>query len=468
MGRQARSSPDASVSPRPTAAPPRPYRFPQFTRHLLPNGVVLLVAPLARLPLVTVRLLVDAGASVETPQTAGTAALTVRALAEGTLHLGGAELAEEFERLGGALDVSATWDGAHLSTTVLRGRFDQVLALLGEVLLTPSFLAREVDRLRAERLAELLELEAEPRGLADQRFSSFVYSAASRFCLPEGGSPDTVRGVSNGMVRTFYETHFRPDATTVVVVGDVSADQVLRGVESVFGAWGGHPVGRPAMVVAPAYQRRTVHVIARSGAPQSELRVGHIGIPRPHPDYFSAVVLNAILGGVFNSRVNINLRERHGFTYGAFSSFEWRRAAGPFTISTAVATDVTARAVGEILREVDIMRGAPPSPEELSHVQSFLEGVFPIRFETTEAIAGALTVLRAFDLPEDYYDSYRARIDAVTAAEVQQAAQRHLHPDLLQIVAVGDSSRIGPDLEALELGPVTYSDPDGTPARQTS
>ncbi len=392
--------------------------------------------------------------------------LTVRALAEGTLRLAGAALAEEFERLGGALDVSASWDGAHLSTTVLRQRFEQVLALLGEVLLTPSFLAREVERLRAERLAELIELEAEPRGLADQLFSSFVYSAASRFCVPEGGSPETVRAVTDAMMHSFYETHFRPDVTTVVVVGDVSAGEALRGVESVFGAWGGHPAPRPAIVVAPAYQQRAVHVIARSGAPQSELRVGHIGIPRRHPDYFSVVVLNAILGGVFNSRVNMNLRERHGFTYGAFSSFEWRRAAGPFTISTAVATDVTARAVVEIIREVDIIQGEPPSPEELSHVQSFLEGVFPIRFETTEAIAAALSVLRAFDLPDDYYDSYRARIDAVTATDVEQAARRHLHQDLLQIVAVGDPSRIGPDLEGLDLGPVTYCDPDGTPAHQ--
>jgi zinc protease len=166
------------------------------------------------------------------------------------------------------------------------------------------------------------------------------------------------------------------------------------------------------------------------------------------------VVMNAILGGVFNSRLNLNLRERHGYTYGASSGYEWRRETGPFAISTAVATEVTAAATGEIMQELRTMRDTAPSPEEVSLVISYLDGVFPIRFETAEAIAGALATLRMFDLPDDYYDTYRASIAAVSAEDVAQAAQRHLHPDLLQIVAVGDPAQITPELRALDLGPV--------------
>jgi zinc protease len=193
------------------------------------------------------------------------------------------------------------------------------------------------------------------------------------------------------------------------------------------------------------------------------LRLGHIGVPRLDPDYFAVVVMNAILGGVFNSRINLNLRERHGFTYGASSAFDWRRVAGPFVVSTAVATAVTGAAIREILAEIEAMRNAPPAADELSLVTSYLDGVFPIRFETTEAIATALTSLQAFGLPGDYYDTYRDHIRRIHSADVYRAAKTHLHPDLLQIVAVGDPDEIGPQLEALALGPVRYWSAEGSP-----
>lgn len=454
-------------APRPQPGPPRPYRFPAFTRARLRNALEVIIASVARLPLTTIRVVVDAGASVEGRSQAGLAQLTSLALAEGTLRAGGAQLAEEFEQLGSSLATSATWDGVHLSASVLSERFEAALQLLAEVTRTPAFPEREVERLRDERLAELLELRAEPRGLADERFASIVYDQQSRYALPEGGAEGTVQSLGRDACLGFHERQFRPRATSAIVVGDVDPDQALAAIERAFGDWDGLPRTPQRALVEPARATRALHLIARPGAPQSELRIGHIGIPRAHRDYFDVVVMNAILGGVFNSRINLNLRERNGFTYGASSGFDWRRDPGPFVVSTAVATGVTAPAVREILSEIAGMRDGPPSVDELSLATSYLDGVFPIRFETTEAIASALASLQIFGLPDDYYDTYRENIRSVRADEVQRVAEAHLHPERLQIVAVGDPEEAGKQLESLALGPVIYWTPEGTVIRES-
>jgi zinc protease len=180
-----------------------------------------------------------------------------------------------------------------------------------------------------------------------------------------------------------------------------------------------------------------------------------VGLRRDHPDYFDVVVMNAILGGVFNSRINMNLRERNAFTYGAFSSFEWRRDAGPFLVSTAVATPVTAQAIREVVTELDRMQAGPPTDDELTLSTSYLDGVFPIRFETTDAIAGALASLRVLRLENDFYDTYRERVRAVTASGVMRAAQQHIHLDRMQVLAVGDRVQVEPMLGELSPGPTS-------------
>jgi zinc protease len=204
-----------------------------------------------------------------------------------------------------------------------------------------------------------------------------------------------------------------------------------------------------------------VHVIAKADASQSELRIGHPGVPRNTPDYFPTVVMNAVLGGLFSSRINLNLREVHGYTYGAFSAFDWRRRAGPFLVDTAVKTAVTDAAAREILNEIERMRVEEIRPEELSLATSYLDGVFPIRYETTDAIAAALANVVIYELPDDYFDRYRDRVRGVTATDVLVAARTHLHPDRMQIVAVGDPATIRAPLELLGVGPVAVYDPDG-------
>jgi zinc protease len=204
-----------------------------------------------------------------------------------------------------------------------------------------------------------------------------------------------------------------------------------------------------------------VHLVAKADAAQSELRVGHVGLPRQHPDYFPATLMNAVLGGLFSSRINLNLREVHGYTYGAHSYFDWRRQSGPWVVSTAVQSEVTEASAREILNEIDRIRSEAISADELSLATSYLDGVFPIRYETTAAIAAALANLVIYELPDDWYDRYRARVRAVTTKEVLTTAQRHLHPQALQILVVGNPTAIRAPLEGLGFGPMTVYDAEG-------
>jgi zinc protease len=442
------------VVTRPLPGPPRPYRFPSFERLTLPNGLELIIAPVRRLPLTTIRFVLDVGARQEERAHAGVASLTAASLAEGTERLSASALAQEFERLGGALSSYATWDASHVRTTVLSDRLERALPLLTEVVRSPAF-AQGNRTSEDERLAELLELKSEPRGLADERFASSLYNHSSRLSAPEGGSERTVSGLTVDACRTWHARQFAPTATALVIVGDVDVEQVVRLASDQLADW--NATEPPAAVVddRPARAFRSVSLLDRPGAPQSELRLGHVGLSRSHPDYFDVVVMNAILGGVFNSRINLNLRERNAFTYGAFSSFEWRRDAAPFVVSTAVATPVTASAIREVVIELERMQSGPPGVDELTLSTSYLDGVFPIRFETTEAIAGALASLRTLRLADDYYDTYRDHIRSVTAEGVARAARQHIHIDRLQLLAVGDREQVEPMLGDLHLGPIS-------------
>jgi zinc protease len=452
-------------APRPTAGPPREYHFPRFERRRLANGVEIVVAPVAKLPLVTVAILSDAGSVCDPAGQEGMAQLVASLMTEGgTERSDGTELTERFERLGASVDSQADWDAAALTMTVLSENLSAAFSLIGEVIRTPAFRLREVERLKAERLAELLQLKAEPRGLADELFSRFVYNPSSRYARPDDGDEQSVSAINREHLLAFYQSRFLPGSTTVIVAGDVSADQVEALVSETFGTWTGGKAGRIVADDLPVRRERAVHIIAKSDAPQSELRIGHVGIPRNHPDFFQVNVMNAILGGLFNSRINLNLREAHGYTYGAFSGFQWRRQAGPFVVSTAVKSDVTDAAAREILSEINRIRSEPVAPEELSLATSYLDGVFPIRFETTSAIAAALAVLIVHGLPEDYYDQYRGRVRSMTIERILEAAQRHLRPESLQMVVVGDPGVVRAPLDQLGFGAINLYDTSGNPS----
>jgi zinc protease len=436
-------------APKPAPATPRDYHFPHFERTTLANGVQLVVATVPKLPLVTVLALVEGGATVEPQNKRGVAALTARLLLEGAAGMDGVALADRFERIGSSVEAHADWDVASVSLTTLSNRLSDALALVRDLIRSPTFPEREVQRLKEERLADLLQQLAEPRGLADEQFAHALYDSSARYAAPEQGDAASVRALTRDDVQRFHSARYQPAGTTLVFAGDVTMQAAATLAESLFGDWkGARPSDAPSGIDA-VRAGKLVRVVSKTDAPQSELRVGHRGLPRNTPDYFDVVVMNAVLGGLFSSRINLNLREVHGYTYGASSAFDWRRGTGPFVVQTAVKSDVTGAAVKEILTEIERVRTTPISEDELTLATSYLDGVFPIRYETTAAIANALANMIIHGLPEDYYDEYRAHVRSVTTQGVLRAAQRHLHPDELRIVVVGDPAVVAASVEAV-------------------
>lgn len=444
---------------RPGAGTPRPYRFPHFETRILANGLRILVAPIHAYPVVTILAVVEAGATRDPRDAEGVAQLATRALNEGTRTMTALELAQRLEMLGSTLDTGADWDSAIVQLTALASRVGDGFTVLAEVLREPAFPEYELERLRAERLSDLAQLRAEPRGLADVFFSRLLYSPSSRFARLAGGDEASMKQVSRDRVTAYHQAYYRPRSTALIIAGDITIEEAERQVSRCFADWSGDAVAVSEPIDTQRFQDARVHIVHKADAPQSELRVGHVGVPRAHADYFPLVVMNAILGGLFSSRLNLNLREEHAYTYGAHSAFDWRRAASPFEISTAVETAVTADALREIMTEFARIREAPVTESELSLATSHLIGVFPIRFESTAAVAGGLANVEIFRLPGDYFDTYRDRVRAVSAADVLRVARAHLDPTRLQAVVVGDADAIRESLNALGLGPVTVYDP---------
>jgi len=450
--------------PRPDAGTPRPYRFPHFETRILSNGLRIVVAPMHAYPVVTILAVVEAGATRDPRDIEGVAQLATRALNEGTRTMNSLELAERLEMLGSTLDTGADWDSAIVQLTALSSRVEDGFTVLAEVLREPAFPEHELERMRAERLSDLAQLRSEPRALADVFFSRLLYVPESRFARLAGGNETSIGRVTREQIVAYHDAYYRPNATALMISGDITVDDAVKHAARCFGEWQGTAPAVTEPVDAQRFPTAQVHVVHKADAPQSELRVGHVAVPRLHHDYFPLIVMNAILGGLFSSRLNLNLREDHAYTYGAHSAFDWRRAASPFEISTAVETAVTAEALREIMAEFVRIREEPVTEAELSLATSYLIGVFPIRFETTAEVAGGLANVEIFRLPTNYFDTYRERVRAVTVHDVLRVARTHLDPARLQVVVVGDAQAIEAPLAALGVGPVTVYDPtDGEP-----
>jgi zinc protease len=447
---------DTVIAERPRAGAPRPYEFPAVASHQLPNGLSILVANLPGRPLVSASMVIRGGASAERADLAGSTVLAARALSEGTERFDAIQLVEAAERLGASLHAEAGWDALSASVDVPADRLAPALELVAEILLRPTFPTSEVERLRDERLNDLLQAQADPRRRAEQAFVDTIYAPASPYHRPSGGTRETVERLTAIDLRRAYERSLDPGRATLVVAGDLGGQDVVALAERLFSSWRASGPVRPSrsIVDTAASKDRVVRVIHRPGSVQTEIRIGHRGLPRQIPDFHAVSVMSAILGGLFNSRLNMKLREEKGYTYGASAGFDLRRGAGPFAARAAVNTEVTVAATIDTLAELTRMREQPVETAELVAARDFLIGVFPLRFETAGAVVGALSGLAVYGLPLDELIGYRGRIEAVDADAVAAAAQAHLHVDSAAIVLVGDIDAFGSELEAAGLGPI--------------
>jgi zinc protease len=458
---------DEILAARPAPGEPSPYSFPVFERTVLPSGLQVLTVQVPGRTLVSANLIFRTGAADEPADLAGATVLAARAITEGTERYPGLELIEAAERLGSTLHVDASWDASAASVEVAAPRLRAALELLDELVERPTFPADEVARLRDERLNDLLQMRADPRRRVEQAFAQTIYSAESPYSRLAGGDETTVGRLTRDVLVAIHRAVMTPESAALVVGGDLTGLDVPRMAEKVFGSLGRHEAGRGGVsigsraplaggspVAVSSVDGPIVRLYHRPGSVQSEVRIGHVGLARRIPDFHSVQVMAAILGGLFNSRLQMNLREDKGYTYGVGAGFDMRRAAGPFAVRTAVQTAATVPAISEALAELRRMRDTLVSDAELALARDYMVGVFPLRFETPGAVVGAMGGLFVHGLPDDELACYRDRIEAVTADDVRQAARDHIHMDRLAMVLVGDADVVGADLETAGFGDV--------------
>ena len=438
----------------PLPGPPPELSLPDPIRRTLSNGLDVVLVEVHELPVVDVRLVVRTGAASDAPAEAGRATLLADLMDEGTTTRTALQIADELEYLGAELGTDAGWDQTLATLHVLRPRLEDALELMADVVLHPTFPQEELDRKREERLATLVQQRDDPRFLASNAFASVLYGAQHPYGLSTLGTHTSVRAITReDLVRT-YRRWFRPGNAFVVVAGDVTMDELLPMLERHFGEWEDAPVTPGTLPAAPAAGATAVYIVDKPGAAQSEIRVGQVGVARDTPDYFPLLVMNTMLGGSFTSRLNMNLREDKGYTYGARSGFDHRMSAGPFTAAAAVHTAVTDSAVIEFLSEMRRMRDDRVTNAEIERAINYIAYGLARRFETTNDIATNVADAELFALGDDYFDRYVARVRAVTAEDVQRVARTYLEPSRWAIVIAGDRAQIEEKLRALNVGDI--------------
>ena len=445
---------------KPPALPPPPaLKLPAVQTTVLPNGLTLAVVEMHKVPVVDVQLLIDAGAARDPSAAPGLATFTATMLQQGAGARSALDVADEAAFLGAQLGTTASFDGASASIHVPKRRLDAALDLLADVVLRPSFADSEVARQRELRAAQLVQQRDEPVAVANVAFPAIVYGREHPYGHPLNGTDSATARLARERVAAFYGTYYRPNGARLLIVGDVTLAEARRLAAARFGGWErGDVPAFPSPPAPPPAAARTVYLIDKPGAAQSVVRIGHAGPMRTTPDWFALEVLNTIVGGAFTSRLNQNLRETHGYTYGAFSQFAPRRLTGVFVALASVVTAKTDSSLIEFLKELRRIRDETVAPPELAKAKAYLTLGLPGDFETTGGAAARFRELLAFGLPLDYYDHYVDRINAITASDVQRVARQYIDPDHFDILVVGDKSQIEAGIKALNEGPIAYRD----------
>jgi zinc protease len=446
----------ADRSQLPSLGPERPFRFPAIARRTLPNGLRLLTVEHHRVPLVSVLLLVPAGAAADPPDRPGLAAITADMLDEGCGDRSALDVHEALGRIGAQLDTDVGHDATIIGLTTLERFLDRGLELVADMVMRPRFEQREMDRVRDLRLHRLLQLRDMPPAVADRVFAQLLYRGHPYGHLPIG-TEVSLKAISVRDITGFHRRVFSPDRSTLIAVGDSSHQKLAEVAERAFEGWRGaadnEPPPEPDSFSPPLAPPSRLAIVHRPGAAQSELRIGQVALSRSTPEYHAALVLNMVLGGQFVSRINMNLREDKGYTYGARTAFEFRRAAGPFVLQASVQSETTADAVREALNEIRAIRGERPvTAAELELGRAALTRGYPRNFETADQIARAAAQLALYGLPDDYFTTFVPKVLALTEKDVTKVAAAHVDPARLLTVIVGDREKVAPSLTSLDLG----------------
>jgi zinc protease len=435
-----------------------PLQVPTPLTARLANGLELVLVPMHKVPLVDVTVLVRAGSVRDPADLPGLATFTAALLDQGAGRRTAPEIAEQTAYLGAQLRTGASYEWATISLHVPKRQLDSALDLMADVVLRPEFPDSEIARQRDLRRTGILQLRDQPTAQAPIAFNAIVYGTAHPYGSPIGGTEASTALLSRERVRGFYDTFYRANSARILIVGDVSLAEARTLVAARFGAWArGAVPSLPSPQSQPSAER-TFYLVDKPGAAQSVIRIGHVGVARSSPDYYPLRVMNTILGGSFTSRLNQNLRETHGYTYGANSGFAMRRLAGPFTATASVVTAKTDSSLIEFLKELRRIRDSVVPGEELHKARAYLTLSFPGDFETTFGTAQQFLELLQNDLPLTTLQGFIAGINRVSAADIQRVARRYLDPGHFAIVVVGDRSQIEAGIRALNEGPISLRD----------
>ena len=445
-------------APKPGAA--SPLHLPVPEQFKLSNGLTVLYSERPGLPLVAASLVLRSGKDANPVDRPGLASVTARMLQQGTATRSALQIADRAADLGASLTSRATVDNSLVATQSLSRSFPEALELLADIALHPNFPKAEIERVRSERLAALVQEKDEPFSVALRVAAAALYGSHNPYGYTDSGTAESLKAMSREDLLHFWEQNYLPNESALIVAGNIKLATLKPLLEKAFGAW---KAGKSsaAVVAAPETTDARLILVDRAAAPQTTLLCFSLGVPRSTPDYAPMEVMNTDLGGLFSSRINMNLREQHGYTYGAVSFFGYQRSTGTFAVYSEVRTDVTAPATGEAFNELRRMRDALMSPDEMRLSKDSITRSMPGRFERDTDAAGSFADLFTYDLPLDYFSKLPDLIGAVTAEQAQGAAQKYIHPEKMIVLAVGDRAKIEEDMKKLNLGKTEIRDAEG-------
>jgi zinc protease len=444
----------------PACGPAAPLHLPVPEKFKLSNGLAVLYNERPGLPLVAASLVFRRGSGVNPIDHPGLASFTARMLQQGTTTRSALQIADRAADLGTNIGTRASVDSSRVGTESLTRNFPEMLELLADVALHPTFPQSEIDRVRSERQGALVQEKDEPFSVATRVSSLVLYGPKYTYGYPDIGTADSLKAIKREDLLQFWEQNYLPTDAALIVTGNMKLGELKPLLEKQFAEWKGGNAPAPNMGTPETSDAKLI-LVDRPDAPQTTLVFFSIGPGRSTPDYPQLEVMNSDLGGLFSSRINMNLREEHGYTYGAGSFFGYHAAPGPFMVYSDVRTDATASATTEVFKELRRMRETLMTPEELKSAKDSIAQSLPGRFEHAAETLGTFAEIYVYDLPLDYFSLLPGQLYAVTAEQAQAAAQRYIQLDKITVLAVGDRAKIEAEMKKLNLGKMEIRDTDG-------
>jgi zinc protease len=441
----------------PALGPERPVAWPKRTVRTLANGLQVVLAESHTFPKTSAQLFIRSGNASVAHRAPGLAEITAKVIRTGTATRSGRQIEEDLRRMGADLSASAGVDNSAISVGGLAEFSEGILELMADLARNASFPEEQFERERRQKIEELRVERTTPAFLANERMRRVLFGEHRYAVIAP--TENQVAAYQRVELEHFYQHHYAPANALLIAVGDFVSEQILAQVEKAFGSWQAEKPEILISAVPPEAAGRHVHLVQLPGTVQTQVLVGNLSITRRDQDWYRAVLANSIYGGAFHSRLVMNIREQKGYTYSPRSGITALRQHGFFTVHAAVRNDVVAATLTEIFYEIDRMRALPVAPAELESAQSYLSGVFSLGVATQDGVLGQLSTVYLDQLPEDYLETYREKIRALTSGDVLAAARRHFDSANAQIVIVGDREQIA-DQAAL-FGPVTEYDAHG-------